>query len=224
MIVSLTFDDGFADQLVLGPMLASRGMAGTFYVNSGRIGNPGWLTWDQLAELASLGNEIGGHTVDHLDLTTVAVEEATRQVCEDRELLAEHGFHAANFAYPYGESNAVVEQVVRDCGYRSGRRAWGLRSATNRKGPLAESVPPEDVYRIKTAHNPTKDTDRASLRRLVTQAEKRRGGWLILVFHHIGNSDDVYSTEETALVELLDWLRERGTTVKTIAEVIRGIS
>ena len=41
-------------------------MHGTFYLNSGRLGtNSYYMTWDQIADLAADGNEIGGHTVDH---------------------------------------------------------------------------------------------------------------------------------------------------------------
>ena len=55
--VSLTFDDGTADQTQAGPMLASHGMNGTFYIISGRVGTPGYLSLSDLQTLASGGNE-----------------------------------------------------------------------------------------------------------------------------------------------------------------------
>jgi peptidoglycan/xylan/chitin deacetylase (PgdA/CDA1 family) len=126
-IVSLTFDDGTADQYAARTMLAQNSLDATFYVNSNNIGtSSSFLTWDQLSDLAADGNEIGGHTLDHVDLTTVTTAEATRQVCDDRQALGSHGFAVTDFAYPFGASNSSVESIVRGCGYQSARRAWGL--------------------------------------------------------------------------------------------------
>src|SRR5262245_50344537 len=61
-VVSLTFDDSLADQNQTGAMLAQRGMRGTYYVNSGRVGLAGYLTQSQLRSLANAGHEIAGHT------------------------------------------------------------------------------------------------------------------------------------------------------------------
>jgi peptidoglycan/xylan/chitin deacetylase (PgdA/CDA1 family) len=225
-IVSLTFDDGSADQDLIPALLASHGMRGTFYVNSGNIGKSGWLTWDQLRELAGDGNEVGGHTLDHVRLTTVTPAEARRQVCDDRRALLARGFEATSFAYPYGESNSAVEEIVRESGYSSGRRAWGLRSAANcPRCPHAERVPPADAYRIKTSDNPTSDMSLSTIKRFIAEAEKRGGGWVTLVFHHIDDASQAYSTTQADLAALLAWLQPRstrGTIVQTVREVIGG--
>jgi peptidoglycan/xylan/chitin deacetylase (PgdA/CDA1 family) len=225
-IVSLTFDDGSADQAVLGGILASHGMRGTFYVNSGTIGKPERLTWNQLYELAAGGNEIAGHTVDHVKLTALSEGEARRQIRDDRQALFDHGFQPASFAYPYGESNSTIEAIVRDCGYNSGRRAWGLRSAANvPRAPHAEAIPPADSYRIRTSDNPTSDMPLSIIYGFITEAENHGGGWVTLVFHQIGGPDPVYSTTDADMTALLDWLQARaarGTVVKTVREVIGG--
>src|SRR5205814_2624596 len=85
-VVSLTFDDGDADQATL-PSLLPSGMQVTLFVNSGRIGMSGYLTWDQLAGLQSGGYEVGGHTVSHADLPTLSTDEQKRQVCDYRSAL-----------------------------------------------------------------------------------------------------------------------------------------
>jgi peptidoglycan/xylan/chitin deacetylase (PgdA/CDA1 family) len=225
-IVSLTFDDGSADQGLVPALLTSHGMRGTFYVNSGNIGKSGWLTWDQLREFAALGNEVAGHTLDHVRLTTLTPTEARRQIRDDRRALFAHGFEATSFAYPYGESNSTIEEIVRDSGYNSGRRAWGLRSAANcPRCPHAETVPPADPYRLKTCDNPTIDMSLSSIQRFITAAEKRGGGWVTLVFHHIGDASQRYSTTQADVAALLAWLQPRdarGTIVKTVQEVIGG--
>ncbi|MDX6216524.1 MAG: hypothetical protein QOG99_2108 [Frankiales bacterium] len=41
LTVSLTFDDGLADQMTAQQLLKNHGMVGTFYINSSFIGVPG---------------------------------------------------------------------------------------------------------------------------------------------------------------------------------------
>ena len=69
--VSLTFDDGEVSQFGAGAILAAHGIRGTFYLNTGAIDSreQGAMTWAQVASLAAAGNEIGGHTRDHVHLT-----------------------------------------------------------------------------------------------------------------------------------------------------------
>jgi peptidoglycan/xylan/chitin deacetylase (PgdA/CDA1 family) len=45
-IVSLTFDDGYADQYtVAAPILKSHGMQGTFFLPTDFLGSNGYMTW-----------------------------------------------------------------------------------------------------------------------------------------------------------------------------------
>ena len=67
-VVSLTFDDGRASQETALIPLQSHNMHATFYLNSNSIGGSAFLTWAQVNALAAAGNEIGGHTLDHVNL------------------------------------------------------------------------------------------------------------------------------------------------------------
>ena len=99
-VVSFTFDDGDADQMTAARILRSYGMRGTFYIITGAVGTPGYVTLADLHQLAAAGNEIGGHTVSHLELTHVSTAEARRQVCTGRDILTRWGFRVTSFAYP----------------------------------------------------------------------------------------------------------------------------
>ena len=74
-VVSLTFDDGNADQYAARSILSAHGMHGTFFLNSGRIDTTSsFLTLSQIRDLEGDGNEIAGHTVQHADLTTLGAD------------------------------------------------------------------------------------------------------------------------------------------------------
>src|ERR1700743_1426776 len=58
-VVSLTFDDGDADQAIAARILAAHQLPGTFYIITGAVGSPGYLTLADIRQLAAQGNEIG---------------------------------------------------------------------------------------------------------------------------------------------------------------------
>jgi peptidoglycan/xylan/chitin deacetylase (PgdA/CDA1 family) len=226
-VVSLTFDDASSDQYVLGPILASRGMHATFYINSAYIGSSfNDLRWDQVQDLAAAGNEIGGHTLDHVDLTAISSAEAQRQVCQDRRAIMSHGLTVTDFAYPYGAASSSIDSIVQACGYNSGRRSWGLCSPAEAGCPVAETIPPQNIWETRTHPSIRSWTTLQDLQDVVTRAEAAGGGWVTLVFHHVcGSVCDSYSIQQSTLEAFLDWLAPRsanGTVVKTVSEVIGG--
>jgi len=112
-IVSMTFDDANADQLPAEQKLVSKGMKGTFFLVSGFIGFPGYMTLANVQSMVADGQEIAGHTISHPDLATVSIDEATRQICNDRVNWANWGIPVANFAYPFASSTTRSDPV--DC-------------------------------------------------------------------------------------------------------------
>src|SRR4051812_4198970 len=86
-VVSLTFDDAFADQMPAAAMLGAAGLPATFFVMSNAVGQPGHLSAADLAALIAAGHEVGGHTLDHPDLPMLAPDEQRHQICDDRQAL-----------------------------------------------------------------------------------------------------------------------------------------
>jgi len=231
-VVSLTFDDGRASQVTAGDLLASHGMHGTFYLNSGDVGySSNTLTWPQVHTLANAGNEIGGHTANHVDLTTIPLDAARTEICSDRDALIAQGFSASSvssFAYPAGNSNADVAALVAECGYTSARITQGLGTAgwcAAGNCPAAETIPPLDPYDVRATGSVNNAVTLAQLESLVTNAEQNGGGWVPFIFHDVGPNSDGYSISTSDFTDFLDWLslrQSRGTIVRTVGEVMSG--
>ena len=183
--VSLTFDDGQATQYSVRQALKDHGMKGTFYLNSNSVCTSDCdgafdMTWQQVGDLAADGNEIGGHTLDHVDLTNTGVStaEKRRQVCEDRQNLVARGFDPVSFAYPYSHHDAEARAIVADCGYSSARGAGDAPAG-------GETIPPLDPFGTRTADHSADEITLAEMQGVVTQAENVGGGWVQLTFHGI---------------------------------------
>ncbi len=226
-VVSFTFDDGDADQMAAARVLHTYGLDGTFYIITGAVGAPQYVTPADLHTLVAEGDEIGGHTVSHLELPHVTAAEARRQVCAGRDILITWGFHPTSFAYPGGVYSPAAEAIVRECGFTSARTVAGLRSPGCPQCLPAETMPPKDPYAIRVPGQVDGSWTLATLEGLVTGLERRGGGWLPLVFHHV--CDTAHCTTGTIRLSVLDafakWLAARraaGTVVQTVGEVIGG--
>lgn len=221
-VISLTFDDGDADQLNAAKLLERHDMHGTFYIATGAVGQPGYLTRAQLGKLANAGNELGAHTVSHLNLNKISAAEARRQACGSRAQLHRWGFRASSLAYPNAATNSSVERVVRACGFRSARLGAHLRGRDCSKCAPAEAIPPKHPYAIRTPGAVDSSWTLADLKDVVTTAE-RHGGWVPLVFHHVCRDGcGSLSVTPSVLGQFLSWLAQRqgnGTTVRTVSQV-----
>jgi peptidoglycan/xylan/chitin deacetylase (PgdA/CDA1 family) len=223
-IVSLTFDDGHSSHSPVLSMLSSRGMKGTFYINSGMVGSSSYyMNWSQVQALHDAGHEIGGHTVTHKNLTTLDLATATAETCNDRTTLINRGLGpVVSFAYPYAAVNAMAKSVVESCGYSNGRGVGGLSSSSP-----TESIPPVDAYRLRTASPGESTTTLAQLQAAVTNAENSGGGWVPMVFHGICTTacTGTNTLDTSIFTAFLDWLQQRsanGTVVRTVGEVMGG--
>jgi peptidoglycan/xylan/chitin deacetylase (PgdA/CDA1 family) len=226
-VVTFTFDDGDADQMAAARALHKYGMNGTFYIITGAVGAPNYVTLSDLRTLAAEGDEIGGHTVSHLELPHVSAAEASRQACDGRNTLITWGFHVTSFAYPGGVNSPATEAIVRECGFNSARTVVGLRSPGCPRCTVAESVPPRDPYAIRVPGQADGTLTLAGMENVVTTAERGGGGWLPLIFHHIcvASQCSKLAVRLSLLDAFAQWLAQRrdiGTVVETVGEVVGG--
>ena len=223
-VVSITFDDGLASQARVLPLLDAHDMVATFYVNSGTIGGGGRMSWAQVRELSAVGNEVGGHTVGHVDLSRLTAARARYEVCADREALVARGFRVTSFAFPYGRSGPRDEAIVRGCGYRSGRGVGGVRSGAGcRACQYAETLPPPNPYHLNTPSAGASPPALSWLESVVKQAEEHQGGWVVLVFHNVCDLCGTYAVSPDTLDHFLAWLEPRwtsGTRVATVSQTL----
>jgi peptidoglycan/xylan/chitin deacetylase (PgdA/CDA1 family) len=212
-LVSLTFDDGDVDNYAIRSVLAENDLKATFYIISGFIGTDGYMNASQLRDLAGDGNEIGGHSLSHVDVTGLEGSELRQEICQNRLDLLALGLAPVSFAYPFGHFNEGARQTVMDCGYNSAR--------TVIDGP--DTIPPGDPFLIKSMPYIVKDTRLPKMQRYITEAVAGGGGWVIYVFHHICSGCDQYAIEPGIFKEFASWLglqQKNGLIVKTIGEVI----
>jgi peptidoglycan/xylan/chitin deacetylase (PgdA/CDA1 family) len=116
MIVALTFDDGYREHLAIARYLARRGIRATFFVITGLREYMGreLLGPSEIKEIASMGHEIGSHTVTHIDMSRAPEDVIYRELVESKRYLSELlSDEVTSFAYPYGPHSEVAARLAR---------------------------------------------------------------------------------------------------------------
>lgn len=136
-LLAITFDDGYEDNAtVASKILTDLELPATFFITTNFIGSEvqtfwdieegvesKWMSWDQVRDLSEAGFDIGGHSENHLDLTSVGIDEAKREIHGCRKSIENQiGETPRHFAFPFGAMHQVndnVRELVQRAGFKS---------------------------------------------------------------------------------------------------------
>lgn len=133
-IFTLSFDDGVKQDKKLIEILDRYNIKCTFNINYGLLGNIGKTTnknlkqvdyskfkEDEIVEVYK-NHEVGGHGLNHLSLTSISLEEANKEISIDKKSLEKLlNKEVIIFAYPYGDYNNDVINLLKTNGYLASR-------------------------------------------------------------------------------------------------------
>jgi peptidoglycan/xylan/chitin deacetylase (PgdA/CDA1 family) len=117
--VAITFDDGCeTDLLSAAPILKGHSFGATFFVVSGFVGKPGYLSQSQVRELAALGFEIGCHSMTHPYLPDLD-DGGLRHEIVDAKIVLEQmlGKPVQHFSCPGGRYDSRAMQIAENAGF-----------------------------------------------------------------------------------------------------------
>lgn len=143
--VAITFDDGYLDNFGTAlPLLLDRGLPATIFITTGLVdGDPQvvryverlWgaapgeikaMTWDQVAELAASGMEVGAHTVSHPNLADLSLDHARYEIQTSKSTIEDHlGVSVRTFAYPFGKPREHFDESTKLLVLEAGFEAAG---------------------------------------------------------------------------------------------------
>lgn len=119
LILTTSWDDGSKFDLKLADLLNKYGIEGTFYIPKSYRSDP--LSKEEIKMLDSKF-EVGAHTLNHIDLTAVSLEEGSVEI-EGSKLYLEGllGHSVRMFCYPKGRYNENVKGMVKRSGFIAAR-------------------------------------------------------------------------------------------------------
>lgn len=156
--VAITFDDGHVSDLIFAaPILEEYGFNATFFPVCNNIGQPGYLSAEQIQELEKRGYVIGSHGLSHRDMRKLTPEEQAHELRQSRvQLKLITGKPIESFAFPYGRYNKQLLSRVSDNGYK---QMVSTRCVLNRSGNS------NLIHRWNIKHS----TQRATFQKMIQQ-------------------------------------------------------
>lgn len=158
--VAITFDDGNQSDLQIGaPELVARGMTGQFFILTGRLEDPLYLSAADINTLQGQGMEIGLHGRDHVDWRALDPAGFEAETATARDTLAAiTGQAITTAAIPFGAYNKRVISGLKRNGFKvmytsDGGFASAQARVQNRTS-LQAHMTPADVSAILNGQEP----------------------------------------------------------------------
>ena len=114
--IMISFDDSRIEQFTVARSEMSKyGFKGVYFIMTVSLGRPGYMTKQDVKQLAEEGNTIGSHTWNHSNVKNYSGDDWRIQVDKPSEELEKiTGRPVKYFAYPFGLWNRqAVEQLER---------------------------------------------------------------------------------------------------------------
>lgn len=164
--IRLSFDDGNASDLNHAlPALRRRCLEATYFVVAGRLGEPGFLTSDDVRSLSDAGMAIGSHGLHHQAWRKLNHQELRDELLESKRIIESITKRpVTQSACPFGSYDRRVLGALRHYGYQ--------RVFTSDRGPA----------RSTAWLQPRNSVDQRAGHGTVGQilAEDRRGGRILV--------------------------------------------
>ena len=119
--LTMSYDDGRIHDRRLVEIFDEYGIHGTFHLNGGNLGKPGFIDAEEIPTLYR-NHEVSCHTLTHPFLDRTPAEEVIREIMEDRVVLEKAaGYPMRGMSYPYGTYNEDVIRWIRPLGMEYAR-------------------------------------------------------------------------------------------------------
>ena len=116
--IGISIDDADKSFFDVGwPLFKKNSIPVTLFITTGTIANnnKSYLNWDQIRKLKSEGVTIGAHSHTHAHMPDLNIEEIRKEIeLSNKIFLKELGEIPTLFAYPYGETNIEIIDLIKE--------------------------------------------------------------------------------------------------------------
>jgi peptidoglycan/xylan/chitin deacetylase (PgdA/CDA1 family) len=117
----ITFDDTREEQFSIADKeLNKYGFKGVYFIMTVSLNRPGYMTKEEVKQLADEGNTIGSHTWNHSNVKNYVTADWVKQVDKPSQELEQITGKPVNyFAYPFGLWNRQAAEQIKQRGFKA---------------------------------------------------------------------------------------------------------
>ncbi len=213
-IICFTFDDGHLNAFENAfPLFKQFSFTATSFLNSGKIGNPGKISWSNIDSLVNHGWEIAGHTIDHVDLAELDDDEAYYQIIQDYHNFTNQGIELSSFALPGGHATLRDYDIIKGV-YKNIRNSIDKEMHT----PL---------NRFDLGYFAYQTNYRAEdVKQRIIRGYNNGESLIVIGFHRISEEqvNTVANCKTDDLEEILSWVYNNNFPVMTLEEAVNKLN
>jgi peptidoglycan/xylan/chitin deacetylase (PgdA/CDA1 family) len=119
--VMISFDDSREEQYTIADQeLKKYGFKGVYFIMTVSLNRPGYMTKEEVKQLADEGNTIGSHTWNHSNVKNYVAADWVKQVDKPSQELEQITGKPVNyFAYPFGLWNKQAVEQIKQRGFKA---------------------------------------------------------------------------------------------------------
>jgi len=137
----VTFDDGHVTNLAAAAALHALGGSADFFVNPSTVGTPGYLSWQQLGQMAEWGMSIQSHGMHHRFLDDLSPQDVEAELADSKRAIeTQLGSRVTIYAPAGGRLAPGTADLAQRLGY--------VRLCSSRVGLWNEARPAVEVPRM----------------------------------------------------------------------------
>lgn len=219
-LITVTFDDGYHSiYKTTMPLLQKYGIRSTQYVIAGHTEDINYVSWDQVAQMQKAGHEIGCHTMNHSDLTTLVDEDLEYQIKQCKAELTSRFGPIYNFASPYGSyDNRTLNTVSKYFDSQRNTNGDPTNGVNEADVNLVSNFDRYNIIGVTVKHN----TKVEELVKLVDYA-KANNGWVVLTYHQADEGEgSQFAVEPEKLEQQLEYLSKTNVRIVTMQDALRA--
>ena len=120
IIITTSWDDGSPSDIRLAELLIKYHIPATFYLPINNVERR-CLGREEIISF-SRDFDIGCHTYHHIDLTSISIHKAQKEIMDGKQELEQIiGRNVPSFCYPLGRYNDSIVKIVKECGFTGAR-------------------------------------------------------------------------------------------------------
>lgn len=212
--LTLWFDHAFADQIPAINAMVEADLHGAILVRTGVIGNPEYMTWNDLNFYANHGIEMIDHSVTHPIISPITSQgKLVKEVLTSKSTLQQHGFRVLGYLSPYdlitSESARLIDSHFKYSVVPSVKQNT-VKSISTEGKQYGFNVPVLQHYGVGIPPGPPLNNFTAAK----TQIDYAilHHTWLVLNFHQLDNKLISYHADPKLFQEILKYIKQKVAT------------